>query len=307
MQSIPIESIIIKSPYLRTETDIEKLKQSISAVGLIAPLVINDKNELLAGGRRYSALKALGIKEVPVLRVDKNELEQELISIDENMVRLDLNKVEFEQCLNRGREIYEKLNPEALKVEEEDLSKVEAQKINEELPRSKQSFLDVTAQKTGLSKKVIKSAIERDAKSSEKVKKMRSLGELNATQANELIKLTPEIQDQVVDLIKEKPAKKLKELVKAIQQKGIEQAIDHVIQAPQLTPEYQQLQQLSKKLNKLCGKIILEEMIVNNQLGDQVMSELISLRDQLDQVIDLNQFDGPISLDRPSEQLESFH
>lgn len=84
MELMPIDSIKIKSSYLRTETNIEKLKKSIETVGIINPLIINNNNELIAGGRRYSALKELGFKEVPAIRVDKNEQEQELISIDEN-------------------------------------------------------------------------------------------------------------------------------------------------------------------------------------------------------------------------------
>jgi ParB family transcriptional regulator, chromosome partitioning protein len=285
---LPIESLIVKSPYLRTNTDIEKLKESIQAVGLIAPLVINNQNELLAGGRRYSALKELGHQQVPVLRVDKNNLEQELISIDENLVRLDLNKIEFEQCLNRGREIYEKLYPKAIKVEEEDVTTAEGQKINNDLPSDQRSFLDITAQKTGLSKKVIKGAIDRDAKSSAKVKELRAHGELNASQTNELIKLDSKIQDEVVELVKNKSAKDVKALVKSIKEKGLEKAVDDVIYAPVLPNEYKSIATLSKRLNKLCAKVLLEEIASSDPEMQKIVKELNVLKNHIEDVIALN-------------------
>ena len=58
MELISIDSIKTKSSYLRVETNIEKLKKSIETVGLISPLVINQNNELIAGGRRYSPSSA---------------------------------------------------------------------------------------------------------------------------------------------------------------------------------------------------------------------------------------------------------
>ena len=120
MQMMPIDQIIPDNPYLRLNTDVHELVMSIKSVGLIHPLTVNNKNVLLAGGRRFHACRLLGMTEVPVVIVEKDEMEQELISIDENIVRKPLDKMEFEKCLNRGREIYEILNPEVIKVLEEE-------------------------------------------------------------------------------------------------------------------------------------------------------------------------------------------
>ena len=56
----------------------------------------------------------------------------------------------------------------------------------------KETFLEFTAEKTGLSKKSIKDAIDRDKKSAGSVKDARLHGELNASQTNQLIKLDKE-------------------------------------------------------------------------------------------------------------------
>ncbi len=288
MELISIDSIKTKSSYLRVETNIEKLKKSIETVGLISPLVINQNNELIAGGRRYSALKELGVTEVPVYKVEKSDEEQELISIDENLVRKDLTKIEFEKCLNRGKEIYEQLYPEAKKVADEDMQTEEGINIQDTLPNDQRSFIDLTAEKTGLSKKVIKSAIERDANSSEKVKEYRQHGELNASQTNEIIKLDKKDQDKVVDLVKDKSTKEVKELVKAIKTKGVDQAVDDVLFSPSIPKEYKSIDTLTKRINKLAAKVLLEEMNSDHDDMEKILKNLTTLRNHVDQMLMLN-------------------
>lgn len=288
MQKMDINSIIVTNEYLRTETNVDKLKKSIETVGLINPLIVNEKNELIAGGRRYTALKELGYEEVPVFKVEKNSLEQELISIDENLVRKDLTKIEFEKCLNRGKEIYEDLFPTAKKVADEDMDKAE---LDTELPNDQRSFIDITAEKTGLSKKVIKSAIDRDAKSSKKIKELRANGELNATQANEIIKLKEEDQEKIADLVVTKSAKEIKDIVKAVAQHGIDNTIDDVINRPELANEYKSSFNLSKRVNKLLGKVLLEEVtLTDHDEKDKILKSFTTLRNQLDEIISLHSY-----------------
>lgn len=289
MEMMKLDQLKVKSSYLRTDTDIEKLKKSIETVGLIQPLVVNGNNELIAGGRRYSALKALGIEEAPVHQVHNSNLEQELMSIDENLVRLDLNKVEFEKCLARGKEIYEELNPMATKFEEEDLvNNKEDNEIKADQPNDRRSFIDMTAEKTGLSKKVIKSAIERDTRSSEKVKEARSHGELNASQTNELIKLDPQEQDMIVDRVKSKSAREIKDMVKYIKTNGVEEAIKKDETAPKLSSEYKSLKTLTKRMNRMAAKILLEEVRYNDEDKEKFVKELTTLHNHVSQILNLN-------------------
>lgn len=284
METVAIDSIKVVSKYLRTDTNVEKLKKSIQTIGLINPVVVNEKYELIAGGRRYSALKELGYKEIPVSIVNQTQLQQELISIDENLVRKDLTRVEVEECLARGKEIYERLFPNATKTEDD----IDTE-IKSDMPDEERSFIDITAEKTGLSKRTIKSAIDRDEKSSPKVKQLRSAGELNATQANELIKLTPEEQEQVADLVVSKSAKEVKKLVNSIKEtKDVASSIEEVINAPSFPKEYQSLQTLSKRFNKLTAKILLEEMNCEHEDMRDLLSSLSALRHNIDQLMMLN-------------------
>lgn len=287
MQLMDISSINTDNEYLRLNTDVSKLKKSIETVGLIHPLVINDKNELISGGRRYTALKELGFSEIPVILVEKTALEQELISIDENLVRKDLTNIEFEKSLSRGKEIYEMLYPNATKFVEEDLATPEQNEIQFDTPNDQRSFIDLTAEKTGLSKKVIKSAIERDEKASDLVKELRSHGELNASQTNELIKLSKDEQQQVADLVKDKSAKEVKELVKNAQKKGFNEAMDEFVNAPNLPKEYASLKTLLMRTNKILAKILLEEMQTSHDDVHRILDLISTTRISMDQFIEL--------------------
>lgn len=48
---------------------VEQIKQSIEQFGNIDPIAIDENNMILEGHGRYLALKALGVLEVPVIRI----------------------------------------------------------------------------------------------------------------------------------------------------------------------------------------------------------------------------------------------
>jgi ParB family chromosome partitioning protein len=287
MEYIDINDINVDNEYLRLDSNVEKLKKSIETVGLINPLVLNNDNKLIAGGRRYSALKELEYTEVPVIKINKTELEQELISIDENLIRLDLKNMELEKSLSRGREIYEEIYPEALKFENEDLVTPAQNEIHADLPNNKRSYIDLTAEKTGLSKKVIKGAIEREERASDSVKKLRSHGELNASQTNELIKLEKQDQEKISGLVHGKSAKEIKEIVKRVRETGAESTINEILTAPNLPSEFKSLKTLITRTNKVMSKILFEQIQSSHPEAGKVLQAMTTLRLNLDQFVEL--------------------
>jgi len=72
----PIAEIQLNNEYLRTDTDVTALKKSIESVGVIHPVTVNGKGELLAGARRLQAARELGWTEIPAQVVEKDELVQ---------------------------------------------------------------------------------------------------------------------------------------------------------------------------------------------------------------------------------------
>jgi len=306
MEMLALESIIVTNPYLRTNTDIESLVKSIDTVGLINPLTVNEENELLAGGRRYQALKELNFNEAPVLRVKRSSLEQELISIDENLVRTSLNKLELEECLNRGREIYEKLHPSANKVDATAklITTAEKKSDKEAEENDTSSFAAVTSEKTGLSKSVIKNAIRRDAQSSDAVKKARALGDLSASQVNELIKLDEKQQDELLPFVKEKSVKNVRKIVNQAREVGVTQAIHESSENQGLPKEFIQLESIVKRTNKQLTKIIVENMDVDGDDLLKIVTHMETLKKQATDFLELYSNDGHLSSTQDSDSYE---
>ncbi len=252
------------NPYLRMGTDVSELEKSIQTLGLIAPLVISPDNVILAGARRYQALLNLGYSDAPVMVVDKNPLEKELVSIDENLVRKDLSKIEIESHLRRAKEIYQELYPTAdaeaeaeiksSRPDTQDESEAPAVKV-EVLPAQK--FLNMVSEKTGLSPKQIHQAINRDEMAAPIVKEARKNGELSLSQTNEIVKLKKEDQEVAISHIKELPVREIKKFVKVAKSHGIEEAINATPNLP-YQKEYQEINQALKKLLKRMKQLQLE-------------------------------------------------
>lgn len=278
-----LTEVKLNNEYLRVDTDVSALKKSLESVGLIHPVTVNQQNELLAGARRFQAVRELGWEEIPVQIVDRDELVQELISIDENLVRAPLNHLQLEKCLNRGRELYESLHPAANKVDlsAEEPTGEEKQKQRELDEQDEDSFAAITAEKTGLSKSVIKGAIKRDALASDAVKKARGAGELNATKTNEIIKLDKEKQEQILPLIADKTVKETRKIVAAAKAGGVDAAVEVSAQVVPLPREYSQILSPVKRVNKNITRILVEELRYDGPERKKINEELRQLRDNL--------------------------
>lgn len=86
------------------EDSLQELSDSIKQVGLIQPILVQDRKdhyEIVAGERRWRAAKMAGLKEVPVIIRDYTEQEIMEISLIENIQREDLNPIEEAQAYKR--------------------------------------------------------------------------------------------------------------------------------------------------------------------------------------------------------------
>lgn len=97
----------------RELTGIEELAVSIAKIGLIHPPVIKRDGELVAGERRWTAVKSLGWDNIPVQYVDDlSQEELHLIELEENVKRVDITWQD--QCLavERYHELQKRLAPD---------------------------------------------------------------------------------------------------------------------------------------------------------------------------------------------------
>ena len=86
------------------EDSLQELCDSIKQVGLIQPILVQDRKdhyEIIAGERRWRAAKMAGLKEIPVIIRDYSDQEIMEISLIENIQREDLNPIEEAQAYKR--------------------------------------------------------------------------------------------------------------------------------------------------------------------------------------------------------------
>jgi len=97
-----IFEIRIGKRFRKDNGNIQELADSIKKVGLLHPIVVSEKGELIAGLRRIEACKKLDWTEIPVTVVNLQKIEDG--EIDENSVRKDFTPSEIGA-------IYEALRP----------------------------------------------------------------------------------------------------------------------------------------------------------------------------------------------------
>lgn len=90
----------------------QKLADSISRVGLINPITVDQEYTLIAGLHRLEAAKLLGWAEIKCTVSDLDGLLAQLAEIDKNLIRRGLDYIEEWEQLARRKEIYEKPYPE---------------------------------------------------------------------------------------------------------------------------------------------------------------------------------------------------
>jgi len=86
------------------ETALEELAQSIRSHGVIQPILvrrIGDRNEIVAGERRWRAAQRAGLLKVPVIYRDVPDERLLEIALIENIQREDLNPIEEAQAYRR--------------------------------------------------------------------------------------------------------------------------------------------------------------------------------------------------------------
>ena len=96
---------------------LQELADSISAQGLIQPIVVRkiseDKYEILAGERRWRAAQLAGLQEVPIVVKDVEDQAAMAISLIENIQREDLNALDEAEALARLIEEFDMTHQQA--------------------------------------------------------------------------------------------------------------------------------------------------------------------------------------------------
>ena len=107
VSNVPLESITrgIYQPRVHfDETALQELADSISAQGLIQPVLLRKRGggyELIAGERRWRAAKLAGLQDIPAIIREMDDSAVAAVTLIENIQREDLNPLEEARALQR--------------------------------------------------------------------------------------------------------------------------------------------------------------------------------------------------------------
>lgn len=113
VKNIPVDEVL-PSPYqprtIFDEERIDELCQTIKTHGVIQPIVVrirNDKFEIIAGERRYRAVRKLGLETIPAIVRDFNDSQTASIALIENLQREGLTALEEAAAYQQLMEIHQ--------------------------------------------------------------------------------------------------------------------------------------------------------------------------------------------------------
>ena len=108
---IPIEKIKILNSRNRDKKQFQENIRSIKEVGLLKPILVNERNylkdghyELVCGQGRYIAFKSLGYEEIPAEIIDCSAKEAYLYSLVENIARVPPGTMWFAKEVKRMKD-----------------------------------------------------------------------------------------------------------------------------------------------------------------------------------------------------------
>jgi len=115
---VPISEIKITTRLRRTDKNrVDDLCESIRGVGLLHPISVAKKDDgyvLLAGNHRVESFKKLNRSVIPAIIIEANDLVCSLVSVEENLVRSELNAIQTAEFIVKREELLTKLGRKAV-------------------------------------------------------------------------------------------------------------------------------------------------------------------------------------------------
>ena len=141
---------------------INELVRSISEIGLLNPITIDQEYTLVAGLHRLEAVKRLGWTEIECSVCTLDALQTELAEIDENVVRTELPVIEYGELLERRKEIYESLHPEtkAGQAQAAGMNRAIGNNVSDKMSATLKPFSQDTADKLGVSPRTVERTMQ---------------------------------------------------------------------------------------------------------------------------------------------------
>lgn len=172
------------------------------------------KYALIAGAHRLAALREIGADTAACVVLKVTDLEAQLLEIDENLCRRELNPLDRATFLAERKRVYEELHPETKNGGDKRSDQ------NDKLVVLVGSFSEVTAEKLGIDKRTIERAVSRFRHIAPDVRSKIAGTWIadSGAQLDALAKVTPEMQRRIADFIVQWPGvRQVGEIVRQIE------------------------------------------------------------------------------------------
>jgi ParB family chromosome partitioning protein len=100
--NVRIDEIHVKKRIRKNLGELTPLMNSLKVHGLLNPIILSEKKELIAGERRLESAKRLGWKTIPaIILEDTTDLQKLELEIEENLHRRNLTRDELADGYDR--------------------------------------------------------------------------------------------------------------------------------------------------------------------------------------------------------------
>lgn len=109
LEEMEIKAVVVRNNLRIDDGDLTSLEDSIRASGVLHPLIVGRGNVLIAGSRRLKACRNLGMKTVPVFKVDLDAdcLAALDLAVAENECRAPLSAEEADNLMRLRKRLAE--------------------------------------------------------------------------------------------------------------------------------------------------------------------------------------------------------
>ncbi len=279
VRSIPLDLIDIVPGHNLRESGFttEDLEESMSTLGQLQAIQVvarGDRFLLNAGERRFTAARRLGWAEINALILEGlDDVDVELASIDENIIRRDLQGSSLDRALARRKELYIRKYPNTTQY----AAGGHARAAGEEGEKHK-SFAEDTAEKTGKSARTIERSVRRAERLSPETMSAYDAGRINQTQADILSALPHEEQRALISQVEGLSVEDTRRLVGGDFKKGDAKKDDKARRPMQL------LEELYMHGQKIVA--CLERLAEFDELHEELVESVLQLRDTLNDDFD---------------------
>jgi len=291
IERISVNDLHVEDQQHRLDLDIDALADSIQHIGQINPITVKktaNGYRVISGRRRYAALHRLQERtnkwqEALVYVKDVDELHEELIKIDENLMRVQLGGAEFDESLYRRKQLYEELFPETRAKVAGGAGKAAARTGRDR----KAAFTADASQKLGVTRRTVEKAIARAARASDSVKEARKEGRLTPSKVDLLVGLPAKDQDQLLPLVQAADLAKARELVDQAHRRGARAVVLTHDEEKHDPAELNSLSREAARLIEMLDDAVREDLVFRSKTRHESVKLLERLEKSLGKFLKL--------------------